>query len=124
MAAVFAIHPLRVESVAWVAERKDVLGGLFFMLTLAAHVRFFLCQPDSLARYLMVVAAFVMALLSKPTVLTLPFVLLLLDYWPLHRFKQPGPFSRSDYYRVLQRLLLEKIPLVALAAAASALTLF
>jgi tetratricopeptide (TPR) repeat protein len=107
VAAVFAIHPLRVESVAWVAERKDVLSGLFFMLTIGAYVRY-ARRPPSLARYLVVVAAFVSALLSKPTVVTLPFVLLLLDYWPLNRFG-PG--------RKLSGLILEKIPLLALAAA-------
>ena len=112
VAAVFAIHPLRVESVAWVAERKDVLSAFFFMLTLGAYVRY-VRKPDSLARYLMVAAAFVLALLSKPTVVTLPFVLLLLDYWPLRRFEQP---------RKLSRLILEKIPLLALAAGACAMT--
>ena len=112
VAAVFAIHPLRVESVAWVAERKDVLGGFFFMLTLGAYARY-VRKPNSMARYLMITAAFVLALLSKPTVVTLPFVLLLLDYWPLHRFEQP---------RKLSRLILEKIPLLALAAGACAMT--
>ena len=112
VAAVFAIHPLRVESVAWVSERKDVLGGFFFMLTLGAYVHF-VRKPNSLARYLMVAAAFVMALLSKPTVVTLPFLLLLLDYWPLNRFEQTRSFSR---------LILEKIPLLVLALGASVMT--
>jgi tetratricopeptide (TPR) repeat protein len=112
VAAVFAIHPLRVESVAWVAERKDVLSGFFFMLTLGAYVRY-VRNPNSPARYWMVAAAFVLALLSKPTVVTLPFVLLLLDYWPLNRFEQP---------RKLSGLILEKIPLLALAAGACAMT--
>ena len=112
VAAVFAIHPLRVESVAWVAERKDVLSAFFFMLTLGAYVRY-VGNPKSLARYLMIAAAFELALLSKPTVVTLPFVLLLLDYWPLRRFEQPGKLSR---------LILEKIPLLALAAGACAIT--
>jgi tetratricopeptide (TPR) repeat protein len=112
VAAVFAIHPLRVESVAWVAERKDMLGGFFFMLTLGAYVRY-VRKPESPARYLMVAAAFVLALLSKPTMVTLPFVLLFLDYWPLHRFEQP---------RKLSGLILEKIPLLALAAGACAMT--
>jgi len=112
VAAVFAIHPLRVESVAWAAERKDVLAGFFFMLTLGAYVRY-VRKPDSPARYLSVVAAFALALLSKPTVVTLSFVLLLLDYWPLNRFEPP---------RKLSRLILEKIPLLALAAGACAMT--
>jgi tetratricopeptide (TPR) repeat protein len=112
VAAVFAIHPLRVESVAWVAERKDVLGCFFFMLTLGAYARY-VRKPNSRARYLVVAAAFVLALLSKPTMVTLPFVLLLLDYWPLNRFEQS---------RKLSGLILEKIPLLALAAGACVMT--
>jgi len=112
VAAVFAIHPLRVESVVWVAERKDVLSAFFFMLTLGAYARY-VRKPDSPARYALVAVAFVLALLSKPTVVTLPFVLLLLDYWPLHRFEQP---------RKLSGLILEKIPLLALAAGVSVIT--
>jgi tetratricopeptide (TPR) repeat protein len=108
VAALFAIHPLRVESVAWVAERKDVLSAFFFMLTLGAYARY-VRKPNSLARYLMVATAYVLALLSKPTVVTLPFVLLLLDYWPLRRFEQPQKLSG---------LILEKVPLLALAAGA------
>ncbi len=103
VAAVFAVHPLRVESVAWVAERKDVLSAFFFMLTLGAYVRH-VRKPNSLGRYLAVDAAFVLALLSKPTVVMLPFVLLLLDYWPLQRKEPAG------------RLMVEKLPLLALAA--------
>jgi protein O-mannosyl-transferase len=121
VAAVFAIHPLRVESVAWVAERKDVLGTFFFMLTLGAYARY-VRQPNSLARYLMVAAAFVLALLSKPTMVTLPFVLLLLDYWPLHRFEDPGTVHAPEYFEIPRRLILEKIPLLALAAGACAVT--
>jgi hypothetical protein len=78
VAAVFAIHPLRVESVAWVAERKDVLSGLFFVLTLGAYVRY-VRRSSSLVRYLAVVFLFAMGLLSKNMLVTLPFVLLLLD---------------------------------------------
>jgi tetratricopeptide (TPR) repeat protein len=117
VAAVFAIHPLRVESVAWVAERKDVLSGFFFMLTLVAYVRY-VRKPESVARYLMVAAAFVPALLSKPSVVTLPFVLLLLDYWPLQRFEQPGPIHGMECIGTTGQLILEKIPLLALAAGA------
>jgi len=109
VAAVFAVHPLRAESVAWVAERKDVLSAFFFMLTLGAYVHY-VRNPKSLTRYLMVAAAFVLALLSKPTVVTLPFVLLLLDCWPLQRTES------------LRRLILEKIPLLALAAGACVMT--
>lgn len=110
VAALFAVHPLRVESVAWVSERKDVLSGFFFMLTLAAYVSY-VRRPNSLARYLTVVVAFVMALLSKPTAVTLPFLLLLLDYWPLQRRE------------TLRRLAAEKIPLAALAAGACWMTI-
>ncbi len=121
VAAVFAIHPLRVESVAWVAERKDVLGGFFFMLTLAAYARY-VRLPNSPVRYSMVAAAFVLALLSKPTVVMLPFVLLLLDYWPLQRFQEPELAKNRKYFRIPRRLILEKIPLLALAAGACAMT--
>ncbi|MGO8839085.1 MAG: hypothetical protein ACLQQ0_16855, partial [Limisphaerales bacterium] len=85
VAAVFAVHPLRVESVAWVSERKDMLHGIFFMLTLGAYVRY-VRHAWSLGRYLTVVLLFALGLMSKPTLMTLPFVLLLLDYWPLKRF--------------------------------------
>ena len=84
MAALFAIHPLRVESVAWVAERKDVLSGLFFMLTLWAYVGY-VRRPFSLVRYLIVAVLFALGLMAKPMLVTLPLVLLLLDYWPLGR---------------------------------------
>ncbi|MGO9112057.1 MAG: tetratricopeptide repeat protein [Thermoguttaceae bacterium] len=87
--AVFAIHPLRVESVAWVAERKDVLSGLFFMLTLWFYARY-VERPASWGRYLLVVASFGLGLTAKPMLVTLPFVLLLLDYWPLGRMQGAG----------------------------------
>ena len=91
VAAVFAIHPLRVESVAWVAERKDVLSGLFFMLTLWAYLGY-VRRPFSLVRYLAVMALFALGLMAKPMLVTLPFVLLLLDYWPLGRLDtKPRP---------------------------------
>ncbi len=90
-AALFAVHPLRVESVAWVAERKDVLSGLFFMLTLWAYAGY-VSHPFSLARYLAIAASLALGLMAKPTLVTLPLVLLLLDYWPLRRL-QRGPLS-------------------------------
>src|SRR5436190_1792925 len=83
VAVVFAIHPLRVESVAWVAERKDVLSGLFFVLTIGAYVRY--VRSPSTARYGLVVLLFALGLMCKPMLVTLPLVLLLLDYWPLNR---------------------------------------
>src|SRR6266403_1065564 len=84
VAAVFAIHPLRVESVAWIAERKDVISGVFFMLTLLAYL-YYVRLPRT-GRYLVVAFVFACGLMSKPMLVTLPFVLLLLDYWPLGRF--------------------------------------
>ena len=108
-AAVFALHPLRAESVAWVAERKDVLSGLFFVLTLGAYVEY-ARRPFSIARYLAVLALLALGLMTKPMLVTLPFVLLLLDYWPLG-WLQSG------------RVLIEKIPFVLLAAGSCAVTL-
>jgi tetratricopeptide (TPR) repeat protein len=105
VAAVFAIHPLRVESVAWVAELKDVLSGLFFMLTLRAYVRW-ARRGEGKGSYAMVVLWFVLGLLSKPMLVTVPFVLLLLDYWPLGRLQRAAE---------LPKLLWEKAPLFALS---------
>ena len=84
VAALFAIHPLRVESVAWVTERKDMLSGLFFLLTLAAY-QAYAARPFSWWRYGLVVVSFALGLTAKSMLVTLPFVLLLLDYWPLRR---------------------------------------
>jgi protein O-mannosyl-transferase len=106
VAAVFAIHPLRAESVAWIAERKDVLSALFFMLTLGAYVRY-VQLPHSMLRYGVVALLFALGLLSKNMLVTLPFVLLLLDYWPLNRV------SGFDA-RVWVHLVIEKIPLFLL----------
>jgi tetratricopeptide (TPR) repeat protein len=117
VAAVFAVHPLHVESVAWIAERRDVLSGLFFMLTLGAYAGY-VRHPQSLGRYLMVVLMLTLALISKPTAVTLPFVLLLLDYWPLKRF------NPADGRFIPWRLIVEKIPLFALSGIACAATLF
>jgi tetratricopeptide (TPR) repeat protein len=129
VAAVFAIHPLRVESVAWVAERKDVLSGLFFMLTLWAYVRY-VRHPFSLDRYMSVVFLFTLGLLSKPMMVTLPFVLLLLDYWPLNRFAPPTPApavtgngDSLKNHSVPWRLIIEKIPLLALTGATCVATM-
>jgi Flp pilus assembly protein TadD len=166
VAAVFAIHPLRVESVAWVAERKDVLSGVFFMLTIGAYVRYVQRQsrvePSSLRfclriapvftelrrgksprqvaapgsrgssapavpaldprrstlDYGLVLLFFVLGLMCKPMLVTLPFVLLLLDYWPLKRFTQP----RGRL--VPWRLIVEKVPLLVFSGAACVATLF
>jgi len=116
VSAVFAVHPLHVESVAWIAERKDVLSAFFFMLTLLAYSRY--ARAPSTGRYLTVVLVVALGLMSKPMLVTLPFVLLLLDYWPLERFKA----GKSKTERRLSQLILEKIPLIALAAASSIVT--
>lgn len=110
-AGLFGLHPLRVESVAWAAERKDVLSGLFWMLTLLAYSRY-ARQPER-RRFFLVMAAFLGAVMSKPSVVTLPFVLLLLDAWPLGRLQ-----SLPD----LRERLKEKLPLFAIIGAASLLT--
>src|SRR5207248_7053961 len=126
VAAIFAIHPLHVESVAWIAERKDVLSGVFFMLTLAAYVRY-VREPSNIG-YLVVAVFFSLGLMTKSMLVTLPFVLLVLDYWPLGRFAhvfpaKPKPkngFARWWGHRSIPaRLILEKIPLIALSAASS-----
>ncbi|HEY5997855.1 MAG TPA: tetratricopeptide repeat protein [bacterium] len=119
VAGLFALHPLRVESVAWVAERKDVLGGLLWMLTLAAYLAY-ARRPGPL-RYAVVAAALALGLMTKPVAVTLPAVLLLLDFWPLGRWR-PGAVSAPGA-TAPRRLLLEKAPLLALAAGAATVTL-
>jgi tetratricopeptide (TPR) repeat protein len=111
VAALFAIHPLHVESVAWAAERKDVLSTLFFLLSWMAYVGH--SRQPGIGRYLAVLAFFALSLMAKPMMVTFPFALLLFDRWPLDRF---GRVSAS-------RLLLEKVPLLALSVAASLVTL-
>jgi FOG: TPR repeat len=133
VAVVFAIHPLRVESVAWITERKDVLSGLFFVLTLGAYVSYVrnLGGKGSQARYLVVAFLFAMGLMSKPpSLVMLPLVLLLLDFWPLSRFGQPvsagTPAERirgKDSFSVLKGLVIEKIPLFAVSAVSCAVTI-
>ena len=127
VATLFAIHPLHVESVAWVAERKDVLSGVFFMLTLLAYVHH--VRAPSIRRYLTVALLFTAGLMSKPMLVTLPFVLLLLDYWPFQRFAQkaevklkPPPLRLWDRQSVAGQLILEKIPLVGLSAVSGIVT--
>ena len=144
VAALFALHPLNVESVAWIAERKNLLSTLFFLLALAAY-GWYARKPD-LKRYLAVVALFALGLAAKPMVITLPFVLLLLDYWPLERIRGwdaaflstlRGGKSRQKtrvqegaaekVFRAPQfpfsRLVLEKLPFLALCAGSAAITI-
>lgn len=115
VAALFAIHPLHVESVAWVAERKDVLSGLFWMLAMWAYVSY--ASRGGAWRYVLVMLALGLGLMSKPMLVTLPFALLLLDYWPLRRFT-PGTGKAGPGWK----LVWEKAPLFALAAASSVIT--
>jgi len=110
VAALFAVHPLHVESVAWVSERKDVLCTLFFLLSIGAYAGY--VERPGAARYVRVAIFFVLALLSKPMAVTLPFVLLLLDAWPLGRLRISGG---GDGGIPPARLVLEKVPLMALS---------
>ncbi len=130
-AAVFALHPLHVESVAWVAERKDLLSGLFFMLTIAAYIRYI--EHRNIRRYLLIVLTLALGLMSKSMLVTMPFVLMLLDYWPLGRLKWVNKESAQDkpQYQSLkysdQRfsiwyLISEKIPLFVLVVISSIIT--
>ncbi len=114
VAAIFAVHPLHVESVAWISERKDVLSTFFEMLTLLLYVRY-TAKPGARS-YLAVAAAFGLSLLAKPMAVTFPFVLLLLDFWPLRRLDWPLKAA------AIRRLFMEKAPLLAMAAVASVLT--
>ncbi|MGA9526760.1 MAG: tetratricopeptide repeat protein [Terriglobales bacterium] len=122
VAALFAIHPLNVESVAWVSERKNVLSTLFFLLAIAAYVKY-ARQPDW-RRYLLVAGLFAAGLMAKPMVITLPFVLLLLDYWPLERMGAHESALADTVQGVeFSRLVAEKIPLMALSAGSAWITM-
>ena len=117
VAAVFAVHPLRAESVAWISERKDVLSGVFFTLTLLAYMRY-ARKPFALSRYLLVIVMLACGLMAKPMLVTVPFVLLLLDYWPLKRFDENA--ASEEWIKIAGRLFMEKVPLFALSALACA----
>src|SRR5208282_2515013 len=146
LAALFAIHPLRVQSVAWISERKDVLSGMFFVLTLGAYVRY-VRAPPAAGRYAVLCLLYALGLLAKPMLVTLPLVLLLLDYWPLRRWQagsgeqgtgsrergagsgEQGAGSRERAAgqpagRFPWHLLIEKVPLLLLSLADSALTVY
>lgn len=118
VAALFALHPINVESVVWIAERKNVLCTIFFFLTLWAYGWY--VQKPGWKRYLAVFGLFAAALASKPMVITLPFVLLLLDYWPLNRVDIYSQKSRS--ISAWRRLMLKKLPLFALSVASAVIT--
>ena len=127
VAAMFALHPLNVESVAWIAERKNVLSTLFWLLTMWAYIHY--AEKPTVKRYGLVFLFFTLGLMSKPMLVTLPFVLLLLDYWPLRRLKfeqerggneisEKNTARRSEVFR----LVLEKIPLFLLTTGLSIMT--
>ena len=121
-AALFALHPLNVESVAWIAERKNVLSTLFFLLALGAY-GWYARKPD-VRRYLLLTLLFALGLTAKPMVITLPFVLLLLDFWPLGRIENWTQPAQAFPVRQLpfSRLILEKLPLLILSAGSAIIT--
>ncbi len=126
VAALFALHPINVESVAWIAERKNVLSMLFFLLALGSY-RWYALKPRA-GRYIVVALLFALGLLSKPQVITFPFVLLLWDYWPLRRISLTGdqsaePSAGAIPTRRFPSLVLEKLPLVTLSAASALITM-
>lgn len=121
VAALFALHPLHVESVAWVAERKDLLSTFFWMLTLWSYVRY--VERSDFNRYLPVLFFFILGLMAKPMLVTLPFVLLLLDYWPLRRFELGSRDENNSQQRRFNfGLICEKMPLFFLSAVSSVVT--
>ena len=119
VALLFALHPLHVESVVWIAERKDLLSTFFWLLTTLAYAHF--TRKRSLSRYLIVLLLFTLGLLAKQMLVTLPLILLLMDYWPLNRFAPR--YGENTAIRVgMKSLLAEKIPLLLISAAAALLT--
>jgi tetratricopeptide (TPR) repeat protein len=131
VAAAFALHPMHVESVAWIAQRKDIMSTFFLLLTLLAYTGY--TKRASVHRYMAGLAAFALGLMAKPMLVTLPFLLLLLDYWPLNRFEVPrpskisGPQSHKSTparytHATLYRIVIEKIPFFVLSAVSSVIT--
>jgi Flp pilus assembly protein TadD len=129
VAALFALHPMHVESVAWIAERKDVLSTFFLLLTLAAYAGY--VSRPSILRYIAALVMFALGLMAKPMLVTLPFLLLLLDYWPLNRLmpqtitaagRRGKSAPASDNPPTLYRIIIEKIPFFILASISSVIT--
>jgi tetratricopeptide (TPR) repeat protein len=122
VAALFALHPLHVESVAWASERKDVLSALFWILTLLAYGAY--VRRATAGRYILVLALFALGLMAKPMLVTLPFILLLLDYWPLGRTVSWPTIQQTKRACSAWRLIAEKIPFLILSIISSVVTLF
>jgi tetratricopeptide (TPR) repeat protein len=122
VAALFALHPLNVESVAWIAQRKSLLCTLSMFLAIWAYYRY--VHRPNLLRYTAVAGFLTLALMAKPMVVTLPFVLLLLDYWPLARIPHPSWKTRREFVAVIARLTAEKVPLFLIAIASAVITVY
>jgi cytochrome c-type biogenesis protein CcmH/NrfG len=122
VASLFALHPQHVESVAWIAERKDVLSTFFMLWTLLAYIWY--VRKQSVGRYALVAIAFALGLMSKPMLVTLPILLLLIDFWPLARIQETGKREqRTEGKRPFSSLLLEKAPLAVMSAVSCVLTM-
>lgn len=121
VAALFALHPLHVESVAWIAERRDVLSTMWGLLTILAYKRW--VSRRTLIGYLLVMLCFAASLLAKSMTATLPLVLLLIDVWPLNRLPVAGPLKLPVDHKLIGRLITEKIPLLLMAGAVGVLTI-
>jgi tetratricopeptide (TPR) repeat protein len=128
VAALFAVHPLHVESVAWISERKDVLSAFFLLLTLHAYCRY--VQARSIGKYLCVMGLFIAGLMAKPMLVSLPIMLLLLDFWPLRRMPCVMYDARTTFYSKARlmlapaaKLAVEKVPLFVLSAVSSVITI-
>jgi tetratricopeptide (TPR) repeat protein len=123
VAAIFALHPLHIESVAWVSERKDVLSTCLWLLTLLSYA--FYTRKPSFRRYVLPLFLFALGLMAKPMLVTLPLILLVLDYWPLARIQAGSSRSRTVVpYALFRRLIVEKLPFVVMSLGSAGLTVF
>jgi protein O-mannosyl-transferase len=121
-AAFFALHPLRVESVAWASERKDVLSMFFGIISLHAYAYY--AEKTTISRYCLCLILFVLSLMSKPMMITLPFVLMLLDYWPLERWQKVFNAPTKERFNSASKLIWEKVPFICMTIASSIITLW